>query len=335
MGWWHRWCTKNGVPSVRLDGPHPLPTWRTDHAPAPWPTGTPLHAPLDDPPLGRSSSALAVAAAAASAVAPAATPSGAASQVVCAFGYSIQVPARLARGRSRRLAADLRPLRPQHGLPRAPGADQACPPQIVGTADALLIEPLDGSAAATSGAVQADAGQPIPRGPAEADSQPDRPRGARCPRARDRDVRIVGGRGAWHAQRRRADRVRFAAHLGPDWPRRPRWPRRETRPRPARRLRRRPPRRRPSFLAKAPIGRGFDSLRIAVDVAAQCLEGVVGLRGGRRLPRRSQLGLSGLELGPDALVALDGGRPRVAGAAHLGRLTRRTTTARAATTARR
>ncbi len=132
------------------------------------PTGRPAHRSLRrwTPCLSALVVAIVVATAA-PAAAPAATPPDSANQVVSAFGYSVQVPADwpvvdLTAAPQTCVRFDRNAVYLGH-----PGTDQSCPPQIVGSTDALLIEPLDGSAAAATGSVQADAGQPIPRGPAE------------------------------------------------------------------------------------------------------------------------------------------------------------------------
>lgn len=97
-------------------------------------------------------------------------PSPAATQIVKAFGYSVRVPASwtvhdLQADPTTCVRFDVNAVYLGH-----PGADQLCPPRVLGSDDALLIEPLSGSAPATTGAVQADAGQPVPWGASENDA---------------------------------------------------------------------------------------------------------------------------------------------------------------------
>lgn len=92
------------------------------------------------------------------------------SQVVQAFGYSIRVPASwsvhdLTADPTTCVRSDVNAVYLGH-----PGTDQQCPPRVLGSADALLIQPLVGSNAPSSGAVQANAGQPVPLAATEADA---------------------------------------------------------------------------------------------------------------------------------------------------------------------
>lgn len=97
----------------------------------------------------------------------AAEPEPAATQVVQAFGYSVRVPSSwpvydLSADPATCVRFDVHAVYLGH-----PGSVQNCPSRILGSADALLIEPLAGSAAARTGSVQADAGQPVPVGVGE------------------------------------------------------------------------------------------------------------------------------------------------------------------------
>ncbi|MBS1847470.1 MAG: DUF4214 domain-containing protein [Actinobacteria bacterium] len=92
-------------------------------------------------------------------------------KVVTAFGYSVRVPGSwpvydLGTEPSRCVRFDVDAVYLGH-----PGPDQRCPSRVLGSADALLIEPLDGSASARTGAVQADAGRPVPVGTGETDAR--------------------------------------------------------------------------------------------------------------------------------------------------------------------
>jgi hypothetical protein len=97
-------------------------------------------------------------------------PSPGSGQLVQAFGYSIRVPASwavhdLSADPTTCVRTDVNAVYLGH-----PGAEQQCPARVVGSADALLIEPLAGSTAPSAGSVQADAGQPVPLGASEADA---------------------------------------------------------------------------------------------------------------------------------------------------------------------
>ena len=97
-------------------------------------------------------------------------PSTGSTQVVQAFGYSVRVPASwpvhdLSADPTTCVRSDVNAVYLGH-----PSTEQRCPSRVLGSADALLIQPLADSNAPAAETVQANAGQPVPLGVSEADA---------------------------------------------------------------------------------------------------------------------------------------------------------------------